>query len=163
MAESENSHRHERAWLMKSEPYTFSIDDLEAAPNQTTQWEGVRNYQARNFMRDEMRPGDPVLFYHSNCKSPGVVGLAEIAGKPYPDPTAFDNKSPYYDPKSKPENPRWILVDVRFLKKFSKPVTLTELRKTPSLSNLLILRRGNRLSITPVTPKELKIILKMAK
>lgn len=162
MAKKEKHHLHGRAWLMKSEPSTFSIDDLETAPNQTTQWEGVRNYQARNFMRDEMRPGDSVLFYHSNCKTPGVVGLAEISGKPYPDATAFDKNSPYYDPKSDPQNPRWILVDVRFVKKFPTTVTLTELRENPALSDLLILRRGNRLSITPITPKELNAILKMA-
>ncbi len=148
-------------WLMKSEPDTFSLEDLAARPGGREPWDGVRNYQARNFMRDEMRVGDPVLFYHSNCASPGVVGLAEVASRPYPDPTAFDPSSDYYDPKSSPDNPRWILVDVRFVARFERVVTLREMRAEPALEGMRILQKGNRLSITPVAPEEFALIATM--
>lgn len=137
---------------MKSEPGEYSIDDL--ARDKQAPWFGVRNYQARNYMRDQMRVGDEVLFYHSSCPEPGVAGLARVASIPYPDETQFDKKSPYYDPKATQENPRWVLVDVKFVRKFKKVVTLAKLRQERSLNNLIILRPGNRLSITPVTLAE---------
>ena len=145
-------------WLMKSEPDVFSIDDLKARPKQTEPWDGVRNYQARNFMRDAMRVGDPVLFYHSNCDEPGVAGLAEVVSKPYPDPTAFDKKSKYFDPKSDPENPRWFLVEVKWKARFKRTVSLQEMKSVPALKDMRILQRGNRLSITPVTKAEFDCI-----
>jgi predicted RNA-binding protein with PUA-like domain len=136
-------------WLMKSEPSECSIDDNLAAPRATVPWVGVRNYQARNFMRDVMQIGDGVLFYHSSCAVPGIVGVARVASKAYPDPTQFDPASPYFDPKSKPQDPRWLLVDVQALRK-TRNLTLAELRATPALADLLLLQRGSRLSITPV-------------
>lgn len=141
-----------RYWLMKSEPGECSVDDALAAPDATVPWVGVRNYQARNFMRDGMRVGDGVLFYHSSCAEPGIVGIAQVASTAYPDPTQFDPKSPYYDPKSKPEEPRWLLVDVQVLKK-TRNLTLPEMRVNAALEDLVVLRKGNRLSITPVEPK----------
>jgi predicted RNA-binding protein with PUA-like domain len=147
-----------RYWLMKSEPDEFSIDDLVNAPDQKTPWFGVRNYQARNFMRDGMKVGDRVLFYHSSCPEPGIAGLAEVASDAYPDATQFDRKSDYYDPKSTREAPRWLNVDVRLLRK-TRLVPLPELREHPELADMVILRRGNRLSITPVTPMEWKFIV----
>ncbi|MDN7945126.1 EVE domain-containing protein [Burkholderia multivorans] len=144
-------------WLMKSEPDEASIDDLAHAPQRTLPWTGVRNYQARNFMRDTMKIGDGVLFYHSSCPEPGIAGLAEVASTPYPDPTQFDPKSPYYDPKSSPESPRWLLVDVRFVKK-TPLVSLAALREHDELGDMRVLARGNRLSITPVTRAEWKFI-----
>ncbi|MCO8591300.1 EVE domain-containing protein [Burkholderia multivorans] len=144
-------------WLMKSEPDEASIDDLAHAPQRTLPWTGVRNYQARNFMRDAMKIGDGVLFYHSSCPEPGIAGLAEVASTPYPDPTQFDPKSPYYDPKSSPESPRWLLVDVRFVKK-TPLVSLAALREHDELADMRVLARGNRLSITPVTRAEWKFI-----
>ncbi|MBU9224317.1 EVE domain-containing protein [Burkholderia multivorans] len=144
-------------WLMKSEPDEASIDDLAHAPQRTLPWTGVRNYQARNFMRDTMTIGDGVLFYHSSCPEPGIAGLAEVASTPYPDPTQFDPKSPYYDPKSSPESPRWLLVDVRFVKK-TPLVSLAALREHDELADMRVLARGNRLSITPVTRAEWKFI-----
>lgn len=149
-------------WLMKSEPDVFSFDDLRNADRKTSMWEGVRNYQARNFMRDSMQKGDLVLFYHSNCNEPGIVGLAEIASKSaYPDPTQFDSKSKYHDPKSDPGNPRWLVVDVRYKKKLKNPVTLKEIKAHPELRNMKVAQRGMRLSIQPVDEKHLKIILGM--
>jgi predicted RNA-binding protein with PUA-like domain len=145
-------------WLMKSEPDEVSVDDALAAPKATVPWTGVRNYQARNFMRDGMRVGDGVLFYHSSCAEPGIVGIARVASTPYPDPTQFDRKSPYYDPASKPESPRWLLVDVQVLRK-TRNLTLPELRADPQLEDLVVLRKGNRLSITPVEPRHWKRIL----
>jgi predicted RNA-binding protein with PUA-like domain len=145
-------------WLMKSEPDTFSLQDLESRPEQREPWDGVRNYQARNFMRDEMRLGDLVLFYHSNTKPPGVVGLAEVVSDPYPDPTAFDKNSKYYDPKSKKENPTWILVDVGFKAQFKTGVTLEMMKAMPELQSMRVLQKGNRLSITPVTQEEYQAI-----
>lgn len=139
---------------MKSEPDTFSLSDLKNRPGKREPWDGVRNYQARNFMRDDMKKGDGVLFYHSNTNPPGVVGLAEVASKPYPDPTAFDPKSKYFDPKSDTDNPRWILVDVRYRKTFKKAVTLEQMKTMPALKDMRVLQRGNRLSITPVTKAE---------
>ena len=138
-------------WLMKSEPDVYSFDDLKRAEKRTSMWEGVRNYQARNFMRDDMRKGDKVLFYHSNCKEPGIVGLAEISStKAYPDPTQFDQKSNYYDPKSDPENPRWLVVDVRYKKAVKCPISLKEIKAHPKLSEMKVAQRGMRLSIQPV-------------
>jgi len=150
-----------RYWLMKSEPDEFSIDDLVAAPGQTTNWFGVRNYQARNFMRDDMKVGDPVLFYHSSCPEPGIYGIAEVSRLAYPDPTQFDPKSDYYDPKSTRANPRWLHVDVKLVRK-TRPILLEELRAHKALADMVILRRGNRLSITPVTPAEWKYITGLA-
>lgn len=147
-------------WLMKSEPGAFSFEDLKSRPQQTEPWDGVRNYQARNFMRDQMQVGDLVLFYHSNTKPPGVVGIAQIASKPYPDATAFDKKSDHYDPKSDPEKPRWILVDVAFKADLRRQVSLDEMKSMPELSEMRILQRGNRLSITPVAKSEFQAIKK---
>ena len=149
-------------WLMKSEPESFSIDDLKAMPNSTEHWDGIRNYQARNFMRDDMKVGDKVLFYHSNCDEPGVVGIAEVASEAYPDHTAFDPASKYYDPKSKEENPRWMMVDVKFIKKFPKTVSLREIKTVSELSDMRLVQKGNRLSIMPVEKMEFDIISKMA-
>lgn len=148
-----------RYWLMKSEPGEVSIDDALAAPKQTVAWTGVRNYQARNFMRDAMQIGDGVLFYHSSCPEPGIAGLAEVVSTSYPDETQFDPKSPYYDPKATREAPRWMLVDVRATKK-TRLVSLAELRAAPELADMQVLQRGNRLSITPVSPAEWKFICK---
>ncbi|HJV93816.1 MAG TPA: EVE domain-containing protein [Azonexus sp.] len=138
---------------MKSEPAEVSIDDLAAAPGQTLPWFGVRNYQARNFMRDSMRIGDLALFYHSGCAEPGIAGICEICSEPYPDATQFAADNPYFDPKSKPDEPRWLLRDVRFIEK-TRYLALAELRQSPELANMRLLARGNRLSITPVTPDE---------
>ncbi len=136
-------------WLMKTEPDAFSIDDLARVG--TEPWSGVRNYQARNFMRDGMAVGDGVLFYHSSCAEPGVVGIAEVATPAYPDPTQFDRKSPYFDPKATRAEPRWMLVDVRFVRKLKRTITLAELRDAPRLEGLGLLQRGSRLSVMPVT------------
>ncbi|HEY6822522.1 MAG TPA: EVE domain-containing protein [Burkholderiales bacterium] len=150
-------------WLMKSEPDECSIDDVLKAPGRKTAWSGVRNYQARNFMRDQMEVGDGVLFYHSSCPEPGIAGLAEVASKPYPDASQFDPKSEYYDPKSKTDDPRWVNVDVKALRKIPL-VPLEELRKHRALAAMVTLRPGNRLSITPVTAAEWKFITgKLAK
>jgi predicted RNA-binding protein with PUA-like domain len=148
-------------WLMKSEPNEFGIDDLAARPEQREPWDGVRNYQARNMMRDEMSPGDPVFFYHSNCAEPGIVGIAEVASGPYPDPTAFDPNDKHFDPKSDPASPRWYLVDVRFVKKLSRTITLQELKAKTSLSDLALVRKGNRLSVMPVAKTHWNAISKM--
>jgi predicted RNA-binding protein with PUA-like domain len=144
-------------WLMKSEPDEVSVDDALAAPKSTVPWTGVRNYQARNFMRDGMQVGDGVLFYHSSCAEPGIVGIARVASPAYPDPTQFDRKSPYYDPKSKKEEPRWLLVDVQVLRKIPN-ITLPELRSRAELAGMVVLKKGNRLSITPVEAKHWKAI-----
>ena len=144
-------------WLMKSEPDECSIDDALAAPNQTVPWIGVRNYQARNFMRDAMRVGDGVLFYHSSCAEPGIAGIARVASGARVDPTQFEPGSPYYDGKSKPDAPRWLLVDVQALRK-TRLLGLAELRAVPELADMAVLRRGNRLSITPVTPGQWRAI-----
>lgn len=147
-------------WLMKSEPEECSVDDALSAKNSTVPWVGVRNYQARNFMRDGMKVGDGVLFYHSSCAEPGIVGIARVASTAYPDPTQFDPKSPYYDPKAKREEPRWLLVDVQVLKK-TRNLALPELRANEALADLVILRKGNRLSITPVEPQHWRLISKL--
>ena len=146
-------------WLMKSEPDEFSIDDLERAPKQTTPWFGVRNYQARNYMRDQMRVGDGVLFYHSSCEVPGIAGIARVASAPHPDESQFDRKSEYFDAKSKREEPRWMLVDVKLEKK-TRVMPLDEMRGYPELADMVTLKRGNRLSITPVTAAQWNFILK---
>lgn len=145
---------------MKSEPDVFSFEDLKACIKQTEPWDGIRNYQARNFMRDDMQIGDLILFYHSNTNPPGVAGIAEVASKPYPDPTAFDKKSKYYDPKSDPKSPRWILVDVRFKADIVRQVSLEEMKSMPELVNMRALQRGNRLSIMPTTRSEFQAIKK---
>jgi predicted RNA-binding protein with PUA-like domain len=150
-----------RYWLMKSEPSTFSIDDLMKKPAQTEPWEGVRNFQARNFMRDQMKLGDKAFFYHSSCAEPGIVGIMEIVKESYPDPTAFDFSSKYYDPKGSKTEPRWFMVSVRFVEKFKKIIPLSELKAETKLRNMVILKPGNRLSITPVTEQEWKTILKL--
>jgi len=142
-----------RYWLMKSEPSVVGIDDVLAMPNQTVDWWGVRNYQARNFMRDQMQVGDGVLFYHSSCPEPGIAGLAEVASSAYPDRTQFDPQSPYFDPKSTPESPRWWNVDVRVTRK-TRLLGLAELRQHAELADMRVLQRGNRLSITPVSAGE---------
>lgn len=144
---------------MKSEPDEFSIEDLAKAPKKTTAWFGVRNYVARNFMRDSMRIGDGVLFYHSSCEPPGIAGFATVASTSYPDASQFDKKSPYYDPKAKREEPRWMLVDVKLEKK-TRLMPLEEMRGYPELADMITLRRGNRLSITPVTEAEWRFIRK---
>src|SRR5678816_1590589 len=148
-------------WLMKSEPSEFSIDDLVRARGQTTPWVGVRNYQARNFMRDGMRLGDRAFFYHSSCATPGIAGIVEISKLAYPDATQFDKKSPYYDPKSTRDAPRWVHVDVKLVRK-TRLIPLVEMRETKGLADMVTLRRGNRLSITPVTPAEWRVIEKLA-
>jgi predicted RNA-binding protein with PUA-like domain len=148
-------------WLMKSEPHVFSFDDLKTKPGQREPWTGVRNYQARNFMRDQMRQGDLVLFYHSSCEVPGIAGIAKVAGSSYPDPTQFDKKSEYYDAKSTPDKPRWHLVDVAYHQDLKKYISLEEIRQRKELSNMRLLQKGNRLSILPVTTEEFKLLVKM--
>lgn len=144
-------------WLMKSEPDAYSIDDLKR--DGTEPWDGIRNYQARNMMRDDMQIGDKVFFYHSSCKVPAVVGVAKVASAPYPDPTQFDRKAKYYDEKSTEENPRWILVDIAFERKLDRPITLKELKEHPALADFRLNQRGNRLSIFPVDKNHWDIIL----
>lgn len=148
-------------WLMKSEPDVFGIDDLAKAPRKTTHWDGVRNYQARNFMRDLMKVGDEAFFYHSNCAEPGIAGIVTIAKTGYPDHTALDPKDPHYDPQSDPDNPRWYMVDVRFKRRFKRVITLEELKKhgQNALAGMQVLQRGNRLSITPVSDEHWSFIL----
>jgi predicted RNA-binding protein with PUA-like domain len=150
-----------RYWLMKSEPEEFSIDDLAAAPKKTTAWFGVRNYQARNFMRDEMKLGDLAFFYHSSCPEPGIAGIVRISKSAYPDASQFDKKSPYFDPGATRAAPRWLNVEVTLVEK-TRLVALSELRSTPQLATMRVLQRGNRLSITPVTPHEWKIVERLA-
>jgi len=147
-----------RYWLMKSEPSDVSIDDLAKKANKTIAWYGVRNYQARNFMRDQMRIGDQSFFYHSSCKQPGIVGIAEVCKLAYPDATQFDSGSKYFDPKATSENPRWFNVDVRFVSK-TRLIDINELRSYPKLMSMRILQKGNRLSITPIDPAEWKCII----
>jgi predicted RNA-binding protein with PUA-like domain len=149
-----------RYWLMKSEPSECSIDDLAHAPKQTVPWVGVRNYQSRNFMRDDMTVGDGVLFYHSSCPEPGVAGIAEVASAAYPDATQFDAQSDYFDGKSKADDPRWLHVDVKLVRK-TPLLALARMREAPSLASMQVLRRGNRLSITPVTDDEWAAVLKL--
>ena len=149
-------------WLFKSEPSTFSIDDLAKRTKQTEHWDGVRNYQVRNMLRDDIKVGDLVFFYHSNCDVPGIVGIAKVVKAGYPDFTAWDPESPYYDPKSTREHPRWFMVDVQFVKKLPQIITLSDIKRHPVLQDMLVARRGNRLSITPVTEEEWRVIEKIA-
>jgi len=148
-------------WLFKSEPDVFGIDDLAAQPDQTDHWDGVRNYQARNFMRDRMQVGDRGFFYHSNTKEPGIVGIVEIVREGYPDHTAFDPDDPHHDPKSDPDNPRWYMVDVKLVRKLARTITLTELKQHPELSDLPLVRKGNRLSVMPVEDHHRDFILSL--
>jgi predicted RNA-binding protein with PUA-like domain len=150
-------------WLMKSEPSVFSIDDLQKRPHQTEHWDGVRNYQVRNMIRDQMQVGDRAFFYHSSCDVPGIVGIIELVTRGYPDATAWDNTHKGYDPASTPESPRWYMVDVRFVEKFGRTITLNELREQAALVDMPLLRKGNRLSIIPVTPSQWQAILQIAK
>ena len=147
-------------WLMKSEPSAFSIDDLRQSPRQTTCWDGVRNYQARNFMRS-MAVGDHVLFYHSNADPPAVVGIAEVVKTAYPDSTQFDKKDTHYDPESDPSQPRWDMVNIKYVRTFPRPLTLEELRKESKLKGMVLLKKGSRLSVQPVTPQEWAHIVRL--
>ena len=149
-------------WLIKSEPGAFSFEDLIAAKDSTTVWDGVRNYQARNFMRDEMKVGDKILYYHSSTAEPGVVGIAEVASQPFADPSQFDPKSRYFDPKSTQEQPRWFTVDVRAVEPLPRTVTLAEMKEEPALAGLKLVQRGSRLSVMPVSGAEFRRIVKMA-
>ncbi len=148
-------------WIFKSEPDVYSIDDMER--DGITFWDGVRNFEARNFLRDKVKKGDRVLFYHSNCKEPGVYGICEVVKEAYPDFTQFDENSKYYDKKSNPDNPTWFMVDIKFLKKLTKPVLLEEIKFNPKLKNIRLVKKGNRLSIIPLTREEYDEILKMSK
>ena len=150
-------------WLIKSEPEVFSIDDLAKAKNQTTHWDGVRNYQARNFIRDEMKVGDKVIFYHSNAEPPAAVGICEIAKEGYPDFTAFDPTNIHYDSKSKKENPAWFMFDVKFISKFSQHVSIGEIKANKKLQKMKLVQPGNRLSVMPVTKEEFEKIVKMGR
>lgn len=148
-------------WLMKSEPDEFGIDDLKNCPGGIEAWDGVRNYQARNMLRDQMQKGDLAFFYHSNCAPPGIAGIMTIHSKSYPDPTAFDPKDKHYDPRSDPDKPRWFLVDVKYKRKLKRAIPLAELRQQKALRDMKILQKGNRLSVTPVTEKEWRAILEL--
>ncbi|HEX9778588.1 MAG TPA: EVE domain-containing protein [Geopsychrobacteraceae bacterium] len=146
-------------WLMKSEPEAFSIGDLQAMPEQTEHWDGVRNYQARNMLRDEMKKGDLVFFYHSNCPQPAIVGIMQVVRGGYPDFTAFDPNSKHFDPHSDPDKPRWMMVDVQFVRTLKRPIPLSELRQYHELAGMQLLRKGNRLSITPLSEEQWAFIL----
>ncbi|PKL81723.1 MAG: EVE domain-containing protein [Ignavibacteriae bacterium HGW-Ignavibacteriae-3] len=148
-------------WLFKSEPEVFSIDDLAKEKKQTTYWDGVRNYQARNFIRDEMRMGDKVIFYHSNEKPPAAVGICEIVIEAYPDFTAFDANDPHYDPKSKKDSPAWFMVDIKFIKKFINPVSIGEIKLNKKLGKMRLVQKGSRLSVIPLTKDEYDEVVKM--
>ena len=149
-------------WLLKSEPDVFSLENLKNCPNQTEHWDGIRNYQARNLMRDEIQVGDRAFFYHSRQAEPAIVGTAKVVREAYPDHTSWDPTSKYFDEKSSPENPRWLMVDVQFESEFSQPVTLKELRSIPELNEMFLLRKGMRLSVQPVTEVEFQLILAIA-
>ncbi len=149
-------------WLLKSEPTCFSIADLERSPKQTASWDGVRNYQARNFMRDQFRCGDLAFFYHSSTNPPAVVGVCEVVKEAYPDDTAFDPKEQHYDPKSDPAKPRWFMVDVKLRQRFARPITLSEMRTNRKLHKMQLLQRGQRLSVQPVSKSEWQEVLRMA-
>jgi len=148
-------------WLVKSEPSEFSIDDLAKSKNQTTFWDGVRNYQARNFIRDEMKKGDGVLFYHSSTDPLAVVGVCEVVKDGYPDHTQFDSKNVHFDPKAKKENPAWFMVDIKLVKKFKNPLTIDQIKSNPKLKKMRLIQKGNRLSVMPVTKDEFEEIIKM--
>ncbi|WP_419172199.1 EVE domain-containing protein [Halobacteriovorax sp.] len=150
-------------WLFKSEPDAFSIDDLAKRPKQTESWDGVRNYQARNFMRDEIKMGDKVFFYHSSCKEPAIVGIAEVVKESHPDKTQFDKNSKYYDPKATKEEPRWFLVDIKFEEKFEKQLSLKEMKADKRYDEMPLVKKGSRLSIMPIPKKIAKLILKDVK
>jgi len=152
-----------RFWLLKTEPDTFSFDDLLAAPDRTTLWEGVRNFEARNLMRDDMRVGDRALIYHSSCQPPGAVGVAEVVRDAYPDPTQFDPESPYLDPKARPDAPRWVAVDVRAVEGLPRPVSLAEMKRDPALAGTKLVTRGNRLSVVPLTKEEFERVLGLSR
>jgi predicted RNA-binding protein with PUA-like domain len=154
--------RARRHWLVKSEPDSFSFDDLVASPGRTSCWDGVRNFQARNLMRDDMKLGDLVFFYHSSTDPAAIVGIAEVVRESYPDHTAFDRSDPHYDPKSKPEAPTWMMVDLRARERLPKPVTLAELRDVKGLEKMVLLQKGSRLSVQPVTAKEWDIVCRRA-
>lgn len=148
-------------WLMKSEPDAFSIDDLGSRPQQTERWDGVRNYQARNYLR-AMQPGDAAFFYHSRCAKPGIAGIVKIVSAAAPDPSAFDPRSPYYDPRSSPEKPSWFMVEVQLRQRFTRAISLNEIKANPALHKMPLVQRGSRLSVMPVTPQQWNAILKMA-
>ncbi|MEM6428020.1 MAG: EVE domain-containing protein [Deinococcota bacterium] len=150
------------AWLLKTEPDVYSFDDMLAEPKQTTPWDGVRNYQARNFMRDSMQVDDPVLIYHSNCKPPGIVGLARVASEAYPDATQFEEDGKYFDPKASPDKPRWILVDVQAVRKFSVYVPLNTLKEDARLAEMPLVKRGNRLSVIPISKAQFEVVVELA-
>ncbi|MGH8551208.1 MAG: EVE domain-containing protein [Methylococcales bacterium] len=150
-----------RYWLMKSEPREFGIDDLEGMPDQSHHWDGVRSYQARNLMRDDMKIGDRVFFYHSNCVEPGIVGIMEVCREAYPDFTAFDPDDQHFDPKSRRDNPRWFMVDVRFIRKLKRVLSLKELKESPELKDLALVKLGNRLSVMPVTAEQWHFVLSL--
>ncbi|MGL5048255.1 MAG: EVE domain-containing protein [Shewanella sp.] len=150
-------------WLMKSEPDEFSIDDLEACPKQTEAWFGIRNYQARNYMRDDMQIGDKVFFYHSSCKVPGIVGIAEVVTNAYPDSTAYDPESKYFDPKSDSTRPRWLRVDIRFVEKFNDMMSLSVIKNLPQLADMCLVAKGSRLSIQPVTAEQWQAVLMLTR
>ena len=154
--------REKKYWLVKTEPESFSIDDFAKAPQQTTFWDGVRNYQARNFLRDEMKLGDRVLIYHSSADPPAIVGVGVIVREGYPDPSSWNQKSEYFDPKSTPESPRWFMVDIQLERKFAKPLALDQLRDVPALQEMELLRRGSRLSVQPVRAEEFRAVLALA-
>lgn len=160
MSASTRPYRH---WLVKSEPDVFSFDDLLARPKQTTSWDGVRNYQARNFMRDGMKLGDKVFFYHSSADPTAIVGVAEVAREAYPDPTALDPKDPHFDPKSNADAPTWMMVDLRAVERFVRPVTLTELRGVKGLEQMMLLQKGSRLSVQPVSDREWEVVYRLGR
>ena len=149
-------------WLIKSEPHVFGFDDLLARGDGGEPWDGVRNYQARNYMRDEMKPGDKILYYHSNTKLPGVVGIAEVVSEPYPDPTQFDPKSDYFDEKATQDEPRWILVDVKAVRKLERLVSLKDIKAEPKLADMKLVQKGNRLSVMPVEKSDFDVILELS-
>ncbi|WP_340678706.1 EVE domain-containing protein [Paraglaciecola sp.] len=149
-------------WLFKSEPDAFSIDDLAAKPQQTEHWDGIRNYQARNYLRDEVKQGDQVLFYHSSCKEVGIAGLVEVVKEAYPDHSQFNPESKYFDPKASPDKPRWVMVDVQFKQKFPKILSLTKIKSMPEIREIGLVKKGHRLSIMPVNENEFTILLKAA-
>lgn len=153
----------QRFWLVKSEPDSFSIDDLARAPRRTTFWDGVRNYQARNLLRDQMQRGDRVLFYHSSCDPPAVVGVCTVVREGYPDSTAWDPAAAHYDPQSTPDDPRWYMVDLRLDEQFNAPVPLERLRAEPALARMELLRRGSRLSVQPVQKEEFEVLLRLGR
>lgn len=152
-----------RYWLFKTEPDAFSIDDLAAMPNQTEHWDGIRNYQARNFLRDEVKVGDKVFIYHSSCKLVGLAGFAEVVKEAYPDHTQFDPESKYFDPKASPDAPRWMMVDVKFIEKFPRVLPLAQIKANPAITEIGLVKKGHRLSIMPVLDEEAEILLASAR